>query len=464
MSTIIETLMGRESRLDTQGIHTLALMGDKEEVKTDSKTASSSSKNQERVSKVELENAFLADSFIFNAVNVAVQMIMSAGYEIKAKKASVRKYFEIFFEEISKVGADSTWGEILTRIYQDNYIYGGSWNELVWNVADTDIVDMKTLDPKEMDFARGGDGTILLDASEKPVGYVQTLPYGMSNEGLGDMAPEGVELGANKIFIQAKRIAYIPLYTYGSGFEGIGKVESGYKATIWKLNLLKAGAESSSRRGFSPVIAKVGTDNVHPTPQMVANILEKLKTLDYSKYMAIPNYVELTTLDVKSIDTYGDFLKYLTAMQSASLGVPVPFVTGLGEETNRATLGTQLQVFELSLNAIAKKICKSIEKYIFKPIADAQKFDEVPELIWGKISTLPEKLKEDLKENKDNPEEKKEEFPKAIEDKTKNKSMEFTPSNSISGGPLSTSNQNQGVSYPKEIKKGKVKSPKKKKV
>ena len=461
MPTIIETLMGRVEKVDSQSFHTLAFEGELINSKTDSKTASVGKKDQERVSKEELENAFRADSFIFNAVNVAVQMIMSAGYEITAKKATIRKFFENFVENISSVGADTTFEEILYRIFQDAYIYGGSWDELVWNLKDTKPVDLKTLDPKSMDFARNGEGNIVLDSNEKPVGYVQTLPYGMGKEGIGDEPPEGVEIGENKIFIQARRIAYIPLYTYGEGFEGIGKVEAGYKATIWKLNLLKAGAESSSRRGFSPVIAKVGTDNVHPTPQMVANVLEKLKTLDYSKYMAIPNYVELTTLDVKSIDTYGDFLKYLTAMQSASLGVPVPFVTGLGEETNRATLGTQLQVFELSLNSIANRICRSIEKYMFKPIAEANGFDEVPKLEWGKVTTIPEKLKEGLDEKTDEEkEEEKEEFPKAIDDKTKDKKMEFTSSGENRGAPLDTSHQIQGISQPKR----KVKSPKKKKV
>jgi len=443
MPTFIETLMGKEDRIDSQSIHTLALDGKVGDIKT----AAVGQRSENRISKEELEYAYRADSFIFNAVNVAVQMIMSAGFTLKAEKASVRKWFENFFENISKVGADTTIEEILIRIFQDAYIYGGSWNELVWNVGDSNIVDLKTVNPIEMDFARNGDGNIVLDENEKPIGYVQSVPYGVDIENLGDPVPEGVTFtGGNKIFILAKRIAYIPLYTYGSGFEGIGKVEPGYKATIWKLNLLKAGAESTSRRGFAPIIARVGTENVHPTPQMVANVLEKLKTLDYSKYMAIPNYVELTSLDVQSIDTYGDFLKYLTAMQSASLGVPVPFVTGLGEETNRSTLSTQLEVFELSLNSIANRVCRSIEKYILKPIADAEGFTEVPKLVWGKISTI-------IKEEKVGEIPKEEKPEKVDEDEEVEEKLDYTPAGSVSGGPLATSYQNQGVSFVKKKKK-----------
>jgi hypothetical protein len=453
MATFIETLMGKEDKLDNQSEYTLSLNNNSEE--GESKTVSIGKVDIERTSKSELESAYRIDSFVFNAVNVSKEMIMSAGYKIVAKKATVRKFFENFFENISRVGADSTFDEILERIYQDAYIYGGAWDEIVWNVEDTKPVDLKTLNPAEMDFARDEKGNVILDENEKVIGYTQTLPYGIDLKEKGDEVPEGVSLKENQIFILPKRISYIPLYTFGSGFDGMGRVESAYKATIWKLNLLKAGAESTSRRGFSPIIAKVGNDNVHPTPQMTANILEKLKTLDYSKYMAIPNYVELTTLDVKSIDTYDGFLKYLTAMQSAALGVPVPFVTGLGEETNRATLGTQLQVYELSLNNIAQKICRHIEKNIFKPIAIAEGFDEVPRLEWGTISTLPEKLKNQLEQtNVSDVEKNKEEYDeKDPEDILKDKGLDLNTSSQNRGAPLNTSHQIQGVIQKKKKRK-----------
>jgi len=454
MANLFETLVGKEIVLDNQKVYNLFLESDKKDTK--SKTASIGEQDNERVSKEELERAYHADSFIFNAVNVSTEMIMSAGYKIVAKKASVRKFFEDFLENISKVGADATWDEILERIFQDAYIYGGPWNEIVWNVTDTKPVDLKTLNAKEMDFARDEKGNVLLDDYEKPIGYIQTLPFGTISEGKGDEVPEGVSIKDNQIFILPKRICYIPLYTFGAGFEGMGRIEPAYKATIWKLNLLKAGAESTSRRGFSPVIAKVGNENVHPTPQMIRDILEKLKTLDYSKYMAIPNYVELTTLDVKSIETYEGFLQYLTAMQSAALGVPVPFVTGLGEATNRSTLSTQLQVYELSLNTIANKICRSIEKYIFKPISVANGFDEVPRLEWGRISTIPEKLKMQIGE--DSKKEEKDEGQDEEKDKKdyeKKKGLGLTDSTNSRGNPLGTSYQIQGISIKKSKKKKK---------
>ena len=150
MSNIFETLIGEEDKLNKQNEYLLASSSGSKKIKIDSKTVSVSKKEEERVSNEELEYAYRTDSFIFNAVNVAVQMIMSAGHRITAKKASVRKHFETFVEDISKVGADTTWIEILTRIFQDSYIYRGSWNELVWNVGDTKIVDLKTLNPKEL--------------------------------------------------------------------------------------------------------------------------------------------------------------------------------------------------------------------------------------------------------------------------------------------------------------------------
>ena len=402
---IFETLVGKEDKLEGQ---TIALLSFEEsKIKADPKAvATSPYEERERIPKVELERSYKTDAFIFNAVNVAVQLIMSADHPIEAKDKKVRDFFNNFVENISKVGANMTWWEWLNRVFQDSYIYGAPWSELVWNQTDSNIVDLKILNPREMDFARDSKNQIMLDGNEKPVGYTQKLPYGYETKDKGDSAPEEVQLANNQIFLLPKRIAHMPLYTIGSGFIGMGRVEPAYKATVWKLNLLKAGANSSSKRGFSPIIAKVGNENIHPTPQMIQNVLDNVKKLDYSKYMALPWYVELTTLDIKSIETYEGFLKYLTAMQSAALGVPIPFVTGLGEETNRATLATQLKVFEVILNSIAKMVSKSIEKYVFKPICEAEGFKEVPKLKWDRITTdisLPprepkEKSKEESKE------------------------------------------------------------------
>ena len=466
MATFIEALLGKTERYDSQQEFNLATIRGKSTQKVDSKTATVS-KKQERVSKTELEYAYRVDSFIFNAVNVAEQLIMAAGGELKAEKSGTKKFFKEFLENLSKVGADSTWNEIETRIYQDCYIYGCSYNELVWNTGDDKIVDVKILDPKEMDFARDGSDNIFLDDNGKPVGFIQTVPYEIdpASENMGDTAPEGVNINeGSQIFIEARRICYIPLYTYGSGFEGMGKVEPAYKATIWKLNLLKAGAESSSRRGFSPIIAKVGTENVHPTPQMVANVLEKLKTLDYSKYMAIPNYVELTSLDVKTIETYEGFLKYLTAMQSAALGIPVPFVTGLGEETNRSTLGTQLEVLKISLNSIANRVASKITINMFKPIAESNGLSEYPELVWNPITIFYETNtqsgskqgnKEDKEGNEDKDDDNEEEDKIKIDDEKKKekKKLELTTSGNNAGMPLGNSYQNQGVLQPKKKEK-----------
>jgi len=464
MATFIEALLGKTESLDTQEQYNLSLIQRKSGEKIDSKTATVA-KKEDRVSKSELEYTYRVDSFIFNAVNITGQVIMAAGSELEAKKSGTKKWFASFFENISKVGADSTENEIKARILQDCFIYGGSYNELVWNEGDDKIVDIKILDPKEMDFARDANTNIALNEDGKPFGFVQTVPYEIDplSENMGDPKPESVALNeGNQIFIEARRICYIPLYTYGAGFEGMGKVEPAYKATIWKLNLLKAGAESSSRRGFSPIIARVGTENVHPTPQMVANVLEKLKTLDYSKYMAIPNYVELVSLDVKTIETYEGFLKYLTAMQSAALGIPVPFVTGLGEETNRSTLGTQLEVLKISLNSIAERIASKITQNMLKPIAESNGLDEYPELKWNPITIFYETntqsgSKQGNKEDEEGDEEEDED--KKKEKKKKDaKKLELTTSGANKGAPLDNSYQNQGVSQPRRKKKKKKSS------
>lgn len=50
--------------------------------------------------------------------------------------------------------------------------------------------------------------------------------------------------------------------------------------------------------------------------------------------------------------------------------------------TNRATLGNQASLFQLTLTDIIRRTVAAIEKYMFKPVAELEGFREVPKLLW----------------------------------------------------------------------------------
>lgn len=340
-----------------------------------------------RVNPKELENAYLFDPITFNSINKASQAIMAAGYKVKAKESTVLEYFNRFLDSIGKIGEDITFDEFLYSIFQYQMVYGNAYAEIVWNKQMNKIVDLVVLDPKRIEYAKNSKGEITLDKYGKPVGYVQTVPYGYDTTGKGDKIPEGYEirLDPNQIFLLPQRICHFKLYTYGDRFYGIGLIEPAYKSIVRKMNIEVAQTNSIDARGTFPIIDKVGDSMHEPTPAMIDGALEKLKDFKHNRYFAVPYWHEITPLEIKGSDIVETTLKYLRENQSASLGIPLAFAIGSGEATNRATLGSQQQFMEFTLNDIVKKTVSTIKKYIFEPICKIEGFQECPNIVWGNI-------------------------------------------------------------------------------
>jgi len=334
----------------------------------------------------ELERAYRKDSICFNAINKHVQMIMSAGYELTGEENSVKQFGD-FFENVGDVGEDITFDEIFEAIYKYQMIYGNAFVELVFNKKMDRIVDLTLADPKRMDYAKTSDGKIALNKYGKPIGYILKLPWGVTAE--GDKIPEEykskVSKDANQIFMLPERICHFRLYTVGDRFYGIGLIEPAYKSVVRKMNIEEAQTNSIYSRGTYPVIAYVGDPTHEPTPQDIDAVLKNLVKLKHDRYMAFQNWVKVEPLEVKQSDVVDQTLDYLRLNQTASLGMPMAFATGTGENTNRATLNNQQRFLEFTLNDIVKKTLSTFRKYILKRISFYNRIKEIPKIKWGDI-------------------------------------------------------------------------------
>ena len=370
----------------------------------------------ERVNPANLERLYMMNPTIFNGINKIVQTIISAGYELKCSNSRTKKAYQDFFDNLGNSGNDITWDELLNLMFKHQILYGNAWTETIFNKKGNRIVDLDMIDPKKMDFAKKASGDYALDMFGRPVGYIETLPYGVSGEGLGDIPPEGVSKGGNQIFFEPRRIAHFKLFTVGDGFKGIGLVEPMFQQSKWKLNIEKALANSVHNSGFPMKKIKVGDINHEPNPEQIQSILEKIKSASYDKIIGLPYYVDVDYLQAKAAENMKEHLEYFNTQEITALGAPKPFVSGGGEETNRATLGNQERMFKQTLKDVIRRTCTSIRKYIFKRMADLDpKYAPVPELVWRDIEETAEMdrakvLLEAVKVGVLNPEDVKEEL------------------------------------------------------
>jgi len=348
----------------------------------------------ERVKPDDLERIYIRNPVVFNGINKIVQTIISAGYELKCSNARTKKWYQDFLNNIGNTGSDITWDELLTQIFKHQVIYGNGWVETIFAKHGKErIVDLDMIDPKKMDFAKRSDGKYALDIYGRPIGYVETLPWGArsdNSELIGDPKPAKVSLGANQIFLSPKRIGHFKLFTVGDGFKGIGLIEPLYKQTLWKLNIEKALANSIYNNGFPMRVISVGDANHEPTPEEIQGVLNKVKDLAYHQNIAIPYYHKISLLESKSAEAMKDHLQYFNEQEIASMGVPKPFVTGGGEETNRATLTNQERMFRQTIRDIIRRTSSSIKKYIFARIAKYENKYPIPEIVWHDVEESAE--------------------------------------------------------------------------
>ncbi len=343
----------------------------------------------ERVDPEELEQTYVSDSVCFNSINKSTQMIMAAYPGIEELLQNNKDFIE-FFESIGDIGEDITFNELLEAIFKYLMIYGNVHVELVFDKrTDSKVVDLALIDPKRMDYAKNSNNKIALDRFGKPVGYALKFPWDIPVSNLGDKIPDGfkdkVNLGQNQIFMLPRRICHFKLYTYGDRFYGLGLVEPAHKSTIYKKNIEEAQANSIYQRGMYPILGFVGDELHEPTPQDIESTLKELVKLKHDRFSVFPKWVKIETLEVRQSDIVGETLEYLRLNQTAALGMPVPFATGAGEKTNRATLTNQQKFLEFTLNDIVTKTLSTFKKYILKPMSFYNKIKEIPETKWGDI-------------------------------------------------------------------------------
>ncbi len=329
------------------------------------------------------------DAVSFNTINKMVQTVMSTPNKLVGVKKSVLNYFNEFLDNIGFIGQDTTRDKLFEYIFKDLFMYGNSFIELVFDKTDTYIVDLKIINAGRIDYLRSYLGDVIVDETSKPIGYTLRLPHGQAAIGLGDPVPEIYKRIMMKLqdqmFVSPKRIVHFKINEYGDKWYGVGVLEPVIRAVQRKLSIEEAQTNSIYTRGTYPIIAKVGSLDHEPSEQELNSILHTLQNMRHDRYFAFPYYVDVSPLKVDQSDIGENIMLYLTQTQASAAGIPVPFVTGTGQATNRATLNNQQQMWELVLTYYAKQMVDQFKRLILRKIKETNGISEVPDIQWGEI-------------------------------------------------------------------------------
>jgi len=335
----------------------------------------------ERVGLEDLEKRYKDDPIIYNSINVRTQTIMAPGYHLIGDKNDVATVIE-FFNNIGASGGNLEWNEILTRIFQHQFMYGRAWTELIPNVENTELVDVDIIDPKKMDYLRDASNNIALDEYSNPVGYVENLGWSNSN-GSRFYPPMPYTLQSGQIFFPPERVVQYIYNTMGDGFEGIGLIDPVYRASTRRDDAESAWANSPI---FPMLVSKIGNESHEPTKQHLQSALDELSVSKKRSVFTYPYWVELNMLQAKQPEKVIDQFKHYEEAEIAGLGLAKAFAKWEGGETNRDTLARQEFMLKISLKNTAFKTCKMIEKRIFGAMVDYGQIKKAPLMVWNEIA------------------------------------------------------------------------------
>jgi hypothetical protein len=333
-----------------------------------------------RIDPARLENAWRRVPSINNGINKMTQMIMSKNWSIEGEN---EEFFQDFVESVGRVGTQEDFNSMLEAIFRYQLIYGEHYVELVEAEEDGSIVDLKAIDPKRMDYAMEGNSRhIALDRFGTPVGYAQELPFGYQRDKIDQIheIPDKVVLNdRHQIFFPRDRIAHFKLYTYGEGFYPVGLIEPAFLAAERRTQLEEDFSDKAHNGLFPLRYASVGDERHEPTPDEIDEVLTGLRNSNSRSEAAFPYHVDLEVLEVENPESMIQFFEHFDEEIIKSLGIPKSIAQGEATRVNRASLQSQIRVWEVSMMDIIQRTTNTIEKQIFAPIAEEEGFDDYPD-------------------------------------------------------------------------------------
>ncbi len=316
------------------------------------KTVVSSSGKNKKIKHV-IETLYESDWFTFASVNVVSNLFSKPKFNLISGTQDGEKIWDAFFAGMRSYGNNTSLKRLRADIKRDAVKYGAGYLEFIPSEDGEAILDLKRVDASKINKAKDNRGNLILDALGNSIGYVMSLGSNADLRSKGDQIPipynESISMANGDIFVLPSRIVEFPLYRLGNGIDTIGMIEPAIQQADRRRSIEEAQVNAIWIRGTAPLFALVGDSTHEPNPQMLSDAADSLEEMKNSSVAAFPYFQEPKTLDAKIDGISTKIMDYLMAAEAGAANVPVPFVTGAGEATNRSTLKSQREMLEVNM-------------------------------------------------------------------------------------------------------------------
>jgi len=307
-----------------------------------------------KVPKEHIDLYYKLDPQVFSIVNRFVIDIGADRWILDGGSDQAREYLQ----KQLRVVKFKQFLDLALRII---FKYGIVFFELVPNKLKQDIIMLRIIDPKKVDF-------------QKEMGKVVTDKYGK---------PKAVEIkgemGETQVVKLGDRIRYIGIFRDDNSIEFISPIEIIAKASWIKLNLEEALGEATYRIGFPIYIAKVGNEDHLPTAEALVSASKKLRDLPKARHVTVPFYIDIDMVKPPDLTKVADLLDYFNKQIFIGMMCPEELLSMRGRRVG--ALESIVTEWERTITYFQNLIAEQIESEILRPMLEIHGIDpdECPE-------------------------------------------------------------------------------------
>lgn len=350
------------------------------------KSADSQKQISYRVPKPKIREVCINDSISFNMLNIYTNLIMKAGY----KYVGQTEEYDKFFKNMRQYGDKSSLRRLKKELHRDRAQYGAAFLEFIPYSDGSGIADLRRINASRIDYARNKKGNIILNHRSEPFGFVMTFGTSAILNSKGDPIPTqlsalGFTLKRGQIYLKSKRVAVFPLYRLENNYDHLGLIEPAFQDIIDRLEATQIQVNALKVKATSKPIITVGDATHEPTPQMMNDANFLLSNMTDADGLAIPKFMEVSTIEYKSLDIVDKTINMLLSSSAAASGAPLAIITGNGEATNKSTLSSQIQMMIAMLQSQVVDFVEDWNMLVMDRIKEENDFKGDAALIWEGI-------------------------------------------------------------------------------
>jgi len=308
------------------------------------------------------ETIYRLDPLIFAAINKLTRLITSPPIQVIEGSEEDRNTLLNWIKRIDLQNK-------LEDIVRDVLIYGFSLSEIEYNEDKTDIINLRLLDPKTVDFikTRKGMDEIALDVTGQIKGYT-------------------IQIKGKTEDLPRNNALHIKFFSLGDKCLGISLIEPIFKMAWIRLNLEEALGEAVYRHGFPIYYFNIGDEKVLATPAKVKEAKKLLKNLDTAAELILPNWIKPGVLRGGGglSEKLAELLIYFTGAIASGLEIPKSF--WLPGRVGRAAAEVENLDFERTVVSYQQRLIKQLEEQLINKYIILKQMKTKPRIVFQEMS------------------------------------------------------------------------------